>query len=86
MPQATEQAQNVGDQQLATMGLSTPQDVRARLLHRLVLPFLVATSVRERDDEPFSNESWAWRPSPGVDHPDFVAGDDLVPRKEFVLA
>jgi len=29
--------QNAGDQQLATMGLSTPQDVRARLLHRLVL-------------------------------------------------
>jgi hypothetical protein len=28
---------NVGDQQLATMGLSTPQDVEARLLHRLVL-------------------------------------------------
>jgi hypothetical protein len=27
---------SVGDQQLATMRLSTPQDVRARLLHRLV--------------------------------------------------
>ena len=38
MPQATERAQNAGDQQLATMGLSTPQDVRARLLHRLVSP------------------------------------------------
>ena len=29
---------NVGDQQLATMGLSTPQDAIAILLHRLVRP------------------------------------------------
>ena len=36
MPQATEKAQNDRDQQLAKVGLSTPQDVRARLLHRLV--------------------------------------------------
>jgi hypothetical protein len=35
---------NVGDQQLATMGLSTPQAVRARLLHRLVL-----SSVRREE-------------------------------------
>ena len=34
-----ENARNVRDQQLATKGLSTPQDVRARLLHRLVRPW-----------------------------------------------
>ena len=33
---ASLEAWNDGDQQLATKGLSTPQDVRARLLHRVV--------------------------------------------------
>ena len=45
-PQRSHDWPNAGDQQLATMGLSTPQDVRARLLHRLVLSSVLREAFR----------------------------------------
>ena len=61
MPQATEKAQNGGDQQLATVGLSTPQDVRARLLHRLVRRVPKLLRVVPPDDPPAAHRVFAQR-------------------------
>jgi hypothetical protein len=52
---------NGGDQQLATVGLSTPQDVRARLLHRLVRLLLHLPAVVPPDDPTPAHRVFAQR-------------------------